>query len=164
MPKSGQMRPKVKPGVWAGMLVAASVLTAALMATLFRMKIIGMEGQGYFFLLAFVFAMLAMVPYWRSLDEPSREAHKFAVFWGLGWAFAFVMLIGIELMHFGGLRDLVQGWVEGWIAFSKGISGEQQGAVGFYLGIVASTFLMGLAYILVWLGWWAHQRMGAKAD
>ena len=123
-----------------------------------------MEGLGYFTLVAFLLSSAATIPYWRSLDEPSREAHKFAVWWGLGWAFAIVTAIGAELMFFSGLRDLVQGWVEGWIAFSKGILGKQQGAVGFYLGILASTFALGLGYILVWLGWWARQRVGTKTD
>ena len=164
MAKSGHSRPKVGQSAWSGIVLVASLLVVVLMVTLYRFEIIGMEGMGYFTLLTFLLATLAVLPYWQSLDEPSREAHKFAVWWGLGWAFAIVTVLGCEMLFFSGLRDVVQGWVEGWIAFSDGELGEQQGAVGFYLGILASTFMLGLGYILVWIGWWARQRIGTQAD
>jgi len=164
MPKSGQAWAKGHSSRWVVILLVASFLLGVVTVALFKSGRIGLEGLGYSGFATFLLSTVAMFPYWRSLDEPSREAHKFAVFWGLGWAFAIVTALGMELMFFSGLRDFVQGWIEGWIAFNGGILGEQQGAVGFYLGILATSFLLGAGYVLVWIGWWARQRMGTKAD
>jgi hypothetical protein len=97
-------------------------------------------------------------------SKPMMRPWQWGMVWGVGVAFLFVMLIGFEMQFFSGLRDLAQGWVEGWIAIGEGKYGEQQGAVGFYLGMLASSFLLALGYVLVWIGWWARQRIGTKAD
>ena len=165
MPKSDGSGLKIRPWAWGMILfVLPTVGLVVVMSALHRFKIIGVEGLGFFFIAMFVVSTVASILYWRGLDEPSREAHKFATFWGAGFALLFAGLIGLEMLFFPGLRDLAQGWVDGWIAFSKGKFGEEQGPVGFYLGILASATLLGLGYVLVWIGWWVRQRMGTKSD
>jgi hypothetical protein len=165
MPKSVGSGPKV--GFQWGWMIGFILLTLALALitkALRQSNVLGVEGPGIFFLVMAVLSTGASMLYWRGLDEPSREAHKFAVFWGAGFVLLFVGLLGVEMMFFSGLRDIAQGWVEGWIAITDGDVGRQQGAVGFYLGMVASSTLLVLGYAVVWAGWWVRQRMGPKAD
>jgi hypothetical protein len=162
MPKMGISRLMSSPAARVVRVLLVVVAIWAIAIPVF--KTFGTEGMGYIILLAFLPATFLTLRWWRRLDEPSREAHKFAFLWGWGGAAAVVVLIGIAVMYFPGARDLVQGWIEGWIAFSKGIFGEQQGAVGVYLTIIASGFLQGLGYLLVWIGWWGRQRIGTTSD
>jgi hypothetical protein len=164
MPKTGGSHMKIGTAGWSTLMVVPSTLVTFLAAALFLSKIITWEGVGYFALVSFALTLVPSFYYWRTLDEPSREAHKFAMFWGMGLALMIVALIGLALMFFGGARDLMQGWVEGWITFSKGKLGDQQGAVGFTFGVMASTFILLIGYLLAWTGWWASQRIGTKAD
>lgn len=165
MPKSVGSGLKIRPWAWGLILfVLPTVALVAAMTALRRSGIIGMEGTGFFLLAMFALSTVCGILHWRGLDEPSREGHKFASVWGVGATFLFVGLIGFEMLFFSGLRDLTQGWIDSWIAFSKARFGEDQGPVGFYLGMLASTILLGLGYLLAWLGWWARQRIGTTAD
>jgi hypothetical protein len=151
--------------MWGLILFVLPVAALMIVSKALRQSgIIGIEGSGYFFLAMWVLATVCGTLHWRGLDEPSREGHKFAAYWGVGFTLAFIMLISIEMLFFSGLRDLAQGWIDSWIAFSNARFGEAQGPVGFYLGMMASTALLGLGYLLAWLGWWARQRIGTKTD
>lgn len=162
MPKSGFSKLMSSPGARVARILVALVIVWVVALPVF--KTFGAEGVGYMGLFVVVPATYMSLRWWRSLDEPSKEAHKFAFLWGWGGGAGIVALIGILLAYFAGPRDLVQGWVEGWIALSKGYLGAQQGAVGAYLTIIAATILQTLAYMLVWLGWWARQRVGTTSD
>jgi hypothetical protein len=164
MPKTESSSLKLGTTGWSALMVVPSALVSLLAAVLFLSKIITWEGVGYLSLLAFALTLVPSLYYWRTLDEPSREAHKFGMFWGMGLALMIVVLIGFALIFFGGARDLVQGWVEGWIALSKGMFGTQQGAIGFTFGVMAATFILLFGYMFAWTGWWASQRIGTKAD
>ena len=164
MPKSSGPGRKMGTRAWTTIMFVAPVLLSVLATTLFLFRIIDWEGVGNLMLLAVISALVPSIPYWRSMDEPSREAHKFAVFWGMGLALMLVVLVGFQMMFSRGARELVQGLVESFMSFSKGFFGEQQGAVGFSLGVFMSVYVLLLGYGLTWLGWWARQRVGTKAD
>jgi hypothetical protein len=165
MPKSVGSGLKIRPWTWGLILfVLPAVALVVAMTVLRRSGIIGVEGTGFFFFAMFVLSTVCGILHWRGLDEPSREGHKFASVWGVGFAFLFVGLIGFEMLFFSGLRDIAQGWIDGWIEFSNGKFGDEQGPVGFYLGLLTSVILLGLGYALVWLGWWARQRIGTTAN
>jgi hypothetical protein len=163
MPKSGEARLKVGPLAWAVMLLPP-VLMAVLALTLRKFGIIGKDAMSVLLLLSCLPALFLAPRFWGRLDEPSREAHKFAHMSGWGSISVIVAFIALVMVFFSGPRDLVQGWVEGWIAFSRGRYGEQQGAVGAYLAILACSILQGFGYLLAWIGWWARQRIGTTSD
>lgn len=148
----------------AAILFALSLLGAILMAALNLGGVISVEGLGYFLPLVMLTTLVANIIYWLRIDEPSREAHKFAFFWGAGFALTAIALIGGELMFLPGFRRIVQGWIESWIAFTRGILGDEPAAVGFYVGFLASAIVLFLGYLVVWIGWWAAQRIGTKSD
>jgi hypothetical protein len=162
MPKTGFSKLMSSPAARIARLLVVMAVVWAIAIPVFRT--FGTEGMGYILLVACAPAVYFSLRWWRSLDEPSQEAHKFAFLWGWGSAAGIVATIGIALMYFPAVRDLMQGWVEGWIAFSKGLFGTQQGATGAYLAIIACTFLQGFGYLFVWLGWWARQRIGTTSD
>jgi hypothetical protein len=164
MAKAGVSRIKLGTAGWSTLMAVPPALVSLLAAVLFLSNIITWEGVGYFSYIAVALTLIPSFYYWRTLDEPSREAHKFAMLWGMGLALMIVALIGFAPMFFGGARDLVQGWVDGWIALSKGKFGDQQGAIGFTFGVIASTFVLLFGYLLAWTGWWASQRIGTKSD
>ena len=155
---------KMGTKAWSTIMFVTPALVGVLAITLFMLRVIGWEGVGNLMLLAVIASLVPSIPYWRSMDEPSREAHKFAMFWGMGLALLPVMAMGFQVMFSGGVRDIVQGLVESFISSSKGFFGQQQAAVGFFFGIFISVHILLLGYGLTWLGWWARQRIGAKAD
>lgn len=161
MVKSDQSRPIVGPKGW---LALALVLPALVILPLSWFDVIGPEGLGYLVPVCVLASLPLAVAHWRGIDEPSREAHKFAFFWGMGFGVAIAALIAFELVIFSEARDLIQGWVDGYIRSTEGESGDQPGAVGFYLGVLACVTLATAGYLVVWLGWWAYQRFGTKSD
>jgi hypothetical protein len=86
------------------------------------------------------------------------------MFWGMGMALMLVVVIGFQMMFSRGARDLAQGLVESFIAFTRGFFGTQQGAVGVFIGVIASVHVLLLGYGLTWLAWWARQRIGTRSD
>jgi hypothetical protein len=163
MAKTGRWPPKMGPKA-AAMGYVLPALTGILLTPIHLSGIISFQTMMIIVLLSFLPMPFLSRRYWRMIDEPSREAHKFAFFWGGGSGAGIVLLIGIALMFFPGPRDLVQGWIEGFIAVTKGAFGKQQGAVGVCLAIMIGTMLQCLAYLLVWIGWWARQRIGTTSD
>jgi hypothetical protein len=163
MPKATISRPRMQSSAWLAIFLVVSTLLTMLVATLILTGTVGVDAIGYLVLPIGASALIATIPYWRSMDEPSKEAHKFATLWGMGMACFIVGTIGFEMAAFPGVHGPVQDLVEGWIAFSKGVFGDLQGAVGFYLGIVASVLVLTLGYFIVWVGWWARQRMGTAS-
>jgi hypothetical protein len=77
------------------------------------------------------------VLYWRGLDEPSREAHKVAWFWGGSVGIGVLGALMVGMTFFPSLDEPTQS-----LAF------------GFMFTVVAQA----VGYIIVWLGWWARRR------
>lgn len=89
---------------------------------------------------------------WVRLDEPSREAHKFAWYWGGAPALLVVLLIAV-----GGVASPMVG--EPIAAF---VASQSKGAAtpeaGFLVGAFSAAIIQVAGYGLVWVGWWLSKR------
>lgn len=144
-------------------LNAPWILLSVLTPILLRSGIITLAWMGWIFPLMMVLAFIPGLVYWRGLDEPSREAHKFAMFWGAGMAFLLVGLTGFELMVVPGFREAAQEWIESFIAATDGRLGQEPAAVGLWVGVLGSVGVLLLGYVIAWIGWWVRQRVGTTA-
>ncbi len=89
---------------------------------------------------------------WIRLDEPSREAHKFAWFWGGAAGLLVVELIAVGALVAPLLREPVAAFVKA--ASKGGVSAES----GFMVGVFAAAIAQIIGYGLVWTGWWLSKR------
>jgi hypothetical protein len=89
---------------------------------------------------------------WVRLDEPSREAHKFAWFWGGAPAMVVIMLIAV-----GAVASPIIG--EPLAAF---VAHQARSATtpeaGFFVGVFSAAVVQVIGYGLVWTGWWLSKR------
>lgn len=101
-----------------------------------------------------VWAMGWLIYGWTRLDEASREAYKFAWFWG-----GAVGLVVLELVAFAGLLMPPLGQV---IADQVTAQARPDAIpqTGFFLGVFTASLVQGVGFALAWLGWWLSRRMG----
>lgn len=89
---------------------------------------------------------------WLRLDEPSREAHKFAWFWGGAPAMVVIMLVAVGAVATPIFGDPVAAFVA---------SQARQAATpeaGFFVGVFSAAVIQIIGYGLVWTGWWLSKR------
>lgn len=89
---------------------------------------------------------------WLRLDEPSREAHKFAWFWGGAPALVVMQLLGVAAVATPFVGEPVAAFVA---------SQSKNGATpesGFFVGVFSAAIVQILGYGLVWTGWWLSKR------
>lgn len=96
----------------------------------------------------FVFTIIG----WKRLDEPGREAHKFAWFYGGGMALAagMIAVMLIPALPTAGrlVDDAIASWAAKWPA----------GRGGFVLGVLFAAIVQSVGYVVVWTGWWLVRR------
>jgi len=162
MPNSERSLSKVGPKGWLAVAVAPPLVLVLLDA----MDVIGFEAVRYLFLVSIAWTIVFAFVSWKQLDDPSREAYKFASFWGIGSGLGIGGLVLFVCIAFpGATGDLIQSWIDGYIALKSPASeGWRPGAVGYYLGIASIVVVQLALFLFVWLGWWAHQRLGTKSD
>jgi hypothetical protein len=101
-------------------------------------------------------ALLWMVAFslyaWVRLDEPSREAHKFAWFWGGAPA-----LVVIQLIAVGAVTSPIIGEPIAAFVASQARSAATPEA-GFFVGVFSAAIVQVAGYGLVWIGWWLSKR------
>lgn len=89
---------------------------------------------------------------WFRLDEPSREAHKFAWFWG---SLALPLLLLACLLP--GLPTLARVYVEDFIARNPETPWRPT-SLAFVAGVAAAALVQLAGWALVWTGWWLSKR------
>ena len=146
--------------------LAVAIAPALILVVLDAMDAIGFEAVRYLFLVSLVWAVVFAFVSWKQLDDPSREAYKFASFWGAGSGLGIGGLVVFVFVAFpGATGDLIQSWID---SYSGGPSPESDGwrpgPVGYFLGVASMIVVQTALFLLVWLGWWAHQRLGTKSD
>ena len=160
MTTSAQNRWKAGPTA----LLARAFVPWLLVSMLVRFDVMPEEWLAYLAPLCFLTGLPAAMAHWRGIDEPSREAHKFAYFWGMGSGVAIAILLAIEIAVLPGAQALIGNWIDGFITEASAKWGQRAAATGFYLGIMACALFSFVAYFIVWLCWWAYQRAGSKPD
>ena len=101
---------------------------------------------------ALVWAFAFTAIFWKRLDEPGREAHKFAWFYGGGMALAAGMIAVMLLPVLPAAARLVDGAIASWAA--KWPAGQG----GFVLGVLFAAIVQVVGYAVVWTGWWLVRR------
>jgi hypothetical protein len=89
---------------------------------------------------------------WIRLDEPSREAHKFAWFWGGAPALAVMQLIAVAAVA----TPIVGEPIAAFIATQSKNGATPES--GFFVGVFSAAVVQVLGYVLVWTGWWLSKR------
>ena len=89
---------------------------------------------------------------WVRLDELSREAHKFAWYWGGASALLVVLLIAV-----GAVASPINGEPIAAVVASQARSATTPEA-GFFVGVFSAAIVQVLGYGLVWTGWWLSKR------
>lgn len=89
---------------------------------------------------------------WVRLDEPSREAHKFAWFWGGALALVVIMLIAV-----GAVASPIIGEPVAAFVANQARSATTPEA-GFFVGVFSAAVVQVLGYGLVWTCWWLSKR------
>jgi hypothetical protein len=130
------------------------------------LNVISFDLMRYLYLLAIAWTIVFAFVSWRQLDDPSREAYKFASFWGAGSGLGLGGLILFVFIAFpGATGDLIQGWIDGYIAsLSPNSDAWTPGPVGYFLGIASMVVVQTALFLLVWLGWWGRQRLGTQSN
>lgn len=89
---------------------------------------------------------------WARLDETSREAHKFAWFWGGTLAMVAIMLVAV-----GAVASPIIGEPIAAFVASQAKSAATPEA-GFFVGVFSAAVIQVLGYGLVWTCWWLSKR------
>ncbi len=97
--------------------------------------------------------------HWARLDEVSREAHKFAWFWGCLAGFVLVVLALFLFAAPPAAESLMADAVGLFTAPSEPPSGSRLVSLAFVLGIGFTAAAQALGSIAVWLAWWTCRRM-----
>lgn len=113
---------------------------------------IGKPGMAAISAAAIIAAGALACIHWRRLDEPAREAHKSAWFWGGTTGLAAVSIGLAALMFAPSASDAVTRYIE-----------TQRGhihptAFGLMLGFMACLLGQMLGYGVAWVRWWAKRR------
>lgn len=89
---------------------------------------------------------------WVRLDEPSREAHKFAWYWGGAPALLVILLIAVGAVASPIIGEPVAAFV------ASQAKGSVTPEAGFLVGAFSTAIIQVLGYGLVWAGWWLSKR------
>jgi hypothetical protein len=89
---------------------------------------------------------------WVRLDELSREAHKFAWYWGGSPALLVILLIAV-----GAVASPIIGEPIAAFVASQAKSATTPEA-GFFVGVLSAAVIQVAGYGLVWIGWWLSKR------
>jgi hypothetical protein len=95
-----------------------------------------------------VFTMLA----WARLDEPAREAHKFAWFWGGAPAMVVIMLVAVGAVA----TPMIGEPIAAFVASRAKLAATPE--AGFFVGVFSAAVIQLIGYGLVWTAWWLSKR------
>jgi hypothetical protein len=90
--------------------------------------------------------------HWRGLDEPAREAHKSAWFWGGSAGFAFFSMALVVLMLFTTAGDTLADYVNA----NRGHIHPTTFAI--LMGFLGCFVAQMVGYALAWGRWWLKRR------
>jgi hypothetical protein len=93
--------------------------------------------------------------WWAGLDEASREAHKFAWYWGAGVGLILAMLIALPV-NFRPVTDLLAGAINRFTPVSPKWRPE---SLTFFFGVLFAAVVQVIAFAIAWLGWWASRKI-----
>lgn len=91
---------------------------------------------------------------WVRLDEPSREAHKFAWFWGGAPGLVVIQLVAVGAVA----SPLLAEPVAAFVATQSAAGATPEG--GFFVGVFSAAIFQIAGYGLVWTCWWLSKRAG----
>ncbi len=101
---------------------------------------------------ALVWALAFTAVGWTRLDEPGREAHKFAWFYGGGLALmaGMIAVILVPVLPAAGsmVDDAIASWAAKWPV----------GHGGFVLGVLFAAVMQVVGWAIVWSTWWLVRR------
>lgn len=89
---------------------------------------------------------------WLRLDEPSREAHKFAWFWGGAPAMVVIMLVAVGAVA----TPIIGEPIAAFVASQARAATTPE--AGFFVGVFSAAVVQIIGYGLVWTGWWLSKR------
>jgi hypothetical protein len=124
----------------AGGLIAASVVRAAANAPMIVV------------LIAIPWVMGCALMAWRVTDEPAREAHKFAWWWGGSAGLVLALVSSLFIGRENAIADYALA------SLSAGRPDWPEGSLAFLGGLMFAATAQMVGYCLVWAGWWAARR------
>jgi hypothetical protein len=101
-------------------------------------------------------AVVLTVLHWKRLDEPAREAHKWAWFWGGSIGFALGAIGASLVFAIPGLGVWLEQTASTAAQRSHGKFPATSFAVFFGIGAVAVVTLV--CHVSAWLYWWSKRR------
>lgn len=130
---------------WSCAAIAAALVFAALGRA-------GIFPPPYGLVLAVIASTGFAILGWVRLDEPAREAHKFAWWWGGASGMAAAVIACAALPFIAGAPDQIAELLQ-----SRYRGGPPQ-AVAFVTGVLAAALAQLAGYAIVWAGWWLAKR------
>jgi hypothetical protein len=143
------MTAKLPP--WFGYLIVG----APAVAMPFMMRA-GQPAFGIYIVSLVVWTTAFGVVAWFSLDEASREAHKFA--WAWGGSMGLVLAILPVFLLAGPPAAFLENVVQEATPPAAPRSQYSPVQFAFILGVVLTGVLQLAGYGVVWLGWWARRK------
>ncbi|MFN3837275.1 MAG: hypothetical protein ACK4MI_06110 [Brevundimonas sp.] len=107
----------------------------------------GLVGSGAFLVVVMAAALAVSVWWWRRLDEASREAHKWAWYWGGSAG----MMLGLALVLTLATRNVDLG------AF---VAADTQPIDLIMGGMMSILVFQVVGYTLAWAWWWLARMRG----
>jgi hypothetical protein len=89
---------------------------------------------------------------WRATDEPAREAHKFAWWWGGSIGLLLALLSSLFLGRENPIADYALR------SLASGRPNWPPESLSFLGGLMFAALAQMVGYGLVWAGWWAAKR------
>lgn len=124
----------------AGTIALSSLVRAQVVAPLWAFPVLA------------VWLAVCMSVSWIRLDEPAREAHKFAWWWGGSTGLLVVVVGCIALPFVNGASDHLATTLQGLKR-----SGPAESAA-FVAGVEVAALVAVVGYALAWAGWWMGKR------
>lgn len=137
------------PG-WAFTLLAAiPVLPLALVA-----RQLDANGMLTVTVVVLAWALGWLIYGWTRLDEASREAYKFAWFWGGATGLVLLQFVGFAGLLVPSFGKMIAAYVE------SEAKPEALVETSFIMGVFAACFIQVIGFTLVWAVWWLSRRIG----
>jgi hypothetical protein len=112
-------------------------------------RALGPAGTPLVMVLAAVWALAFAGAAWKRTDEPAREAHKFAAFWGAPFAML-ALVVGLPLYAALALHAKVQP--------GMALAGAAPAPwVLVWVGVMLAGVVQMAGYGLAWAGWWLRR-------
>lgn len=108
------------------------------------------EGLAFLFIVAWAFAFALL--HWHRIDESSREAHKFAFFWGAG----FGLVLAVFAVPLAGSTPAAGDLLDRIVAASYPRLPE--GRAGFTIGVIFTAVAQMVGWMVVWAAWWMTKK------